>query len=208
LSGLLRFQSWDKDHPIFRQLSDPQQGDLRRMAFRKISRVKPAADAKILASVNGGKPLLLEKALGRGTVLLFATAADREWGDWPQARLYVPLMHQIVGYLTDRLPENQRVRSEIAGPGADMPPGVTSDKNMITVRNIDARESRIERYSEKHFRGEFQLADAKIAGAPKQALAAVMPLGAERPSEIWSTVILILLAVLALEVFVANRTHA
>ena len=108
------------------------------MAFRKITRVKPAADAKVLATASGGHPLLLEKAVGRGIVLLFASAADRDWGDWPQSRLYVPLVHQIVGYLTDRLPENQRVRAEIAGPGADKPPGVASENNMLLVRNVDA----------------------------------------------------------------------
>ena len=207
-AGMIRFQTWDKDHPIFRPLSDPQQGDLRRVAFRKITRLKPAADAKVLAADSGGNPLLLEKPFGRGTVLLFASAADRDWGDWPQSRLYVPLVHQIVGYLTDRLPENQRVRNEIAGPGADNPPGVALDKNMVVVRNVDARESRIDRYSQKQFRDEFQLADVKVADAPRQALAAVMPLGAERPSELWTTIIWILLAVLAVEMFVANRTHA
>ena len=76
------------------------------------------------------------------------------------------------------------------------------------MRNIDARESRIERYSQAQFREEFQLAGAKVADAPQQTLAAVLPLGTERPSEIWTSVVWILLAVLAIELFVANRTHA
>ena len=207
-AGVFRIQTWDKEHPIFRPLSDPQQGDLRRVAFRKITRLKPAAEAKILAADSSGNPLLLEKPLGRGKVLLLASAADRDWGDWPQSRLYVPLVHQIVGYLTDRLPDNQRVQSEVAGPGIDKPPGVTHDKGLALVRNIDARESRIERYSQAQFREEFQLAGAKVADAPRQTLAAVMPLGTERPSEIWTSVVWLLLAVLAIELFVANRTHA
>jgi hypothetical protein len=170
--------------------------------------VKPAPDAKILAEASGGNPLLLEKPLGRGSILLFASAADRDWGDWPQSRLYVPLIYQIVGYLTDRLPENQRIRGEIAGPGVDKPPGVTHDKNMIYVRNVDARESRIERYSQKQFREEFQLADMKVADASRQALAAIVPLGTERPDELWTAVVWFLLAALAVEMFIANRTHA
>jgi hypothetical protein len=76
------------------------------------------------------------------------------------------------------------------------------------VRNLDARESRIERYTQEQFRQEFQLADMKIAGAPQKAVASVMPLGAERPDELWTKVVWILLAVLAIELFVANRTHA
>jgi Aerotolerance regulator N-terminal len=207
-AGPFRFQTWDKDHPIFRPLSDPQQGDLRRVAFRKITRVKPSPEAKVLAATANGDPLLLEKSFGRGVILLFASAADRDLGDWPQSRLYVPLVHQIVGYLTDRLPENQRVRSEIAGPEADKPPGVTHDKSTVFVRNIDAGESRIERYSQAQFREEFQLADVKLADGSRQTLAAAMPFGAERPSELWTSLVWSLLVVLALEVFVANRTHA
>jgi hypothetical protein len=207
-AGLFRFQTWQKDHPIFRPLSDPQQGDLRRVAFRKITRVKPSPDAKVLASEPGGQPLLLEKTVGRGIVLLFASAADRDWGDWPQSRLYVPLVHQLIGYLTERLPENQRVRSEIAGPEADKPPGVASENNKLLVRNVDARESRIERYSQKQFHDEFHLGDVKVAEVKRPTVAAVLPLGVERPNELWTYVIWILLAVLAIEMFVANRTHA
>jgi hypothetical protein len=207
-AGLFRLQTWEKEHPIFLPFGDPQQGDLCRVTFRKITRVKPAEDAKVLATDSGGKPLILEKALGRGKVLLVATAADRDWGDWPQSRLYVPLVHQIVGYLTDRLPENQRIRAEIAGPGIDKPPGVTRDKSTVLVRNIDARESHIERYSPAQFREEFQLAEVKMAEDPRQSLAALLPAGAERPSEFWAKVVLVLLIVLALETFVANRTHA
>jgi hypothetical protein len=207
-AGVFRLQTWEKEHPIFLPFGDPQQGDLRRVTFRKITRVKPAEDAKVLAADSGGKPLMLEKALGRGKIVLVATAADRDWGDWPQSRLYVPLMHQIFGYLTDRLPENQRIRAEIAGPGIDKPPGVTRDKSTVLVRNIDARESRIERYSPAQFREEFQLAEVKMAEDPRQSLAALLPAGAERPSEFWAKVVLVLLIVLALETFVANRTHA
>jgi hypothetical protein len=207
-AGAFRIQTWDTDHPIFRPLSDPQQGDLRRVSFRKITRVKPAADAKILATDSRGNPLLLEKTVGHGKILFLATAADRDWGDWPQSRLYVPLVHQIFGYLTDRLPENQRVRMEIAGPGTDKPPGIAHDQSVVVVRNLDPRESRIERFSQQQFRDEFQLADMKIAETPRPALAAAMPLGAERPSEIWTAVVWLLLAVLAIELFIANRTHA
>ncbi len=207
-AGLFRFQTWEKDHPIFRPFSDPQHGDLRRVAFRKITRVKPSPDAKVLATASGEQPLLLEKSLGRGIVLLFASAADRDWGDWPQSRLYVPLVHQIIGYLTDRLPENQRVRSEIAGPGADKPPGVASENNVLVVRNLDPRESRIERYSQKQFRDEFQLGAVKVGQLPRQTVAAVLPPGVERPNELWTWLIWFLLAVLAVEMSIANRTHA
>jgi hypothetical protein len=108
---LFRFASWDREHPIFRPLSDPQQGDLRRIAFHHITRLKPLAEAKVLASAETGDPLIVEGRVGEGKVVVVASAADRDWSDWPQSRLYVPLIHQLVGYLTDRLPETAHVQT-------------------------------------------------------------------------------------------------
>src|SRR5262249_41837854 len=67
---LYRFAAWDREHPIFRPLSDPQQGDLRRIAFHHLTRLKPAMEAKVLASAQTGDPLIVERELGEGKVLL------------------------------------------------------------------------------------------------------------------------------------------
>jgi Aerotolerance regulator N-terminal len=200
---VFRFQEWDRSHPILGPLSDPQQGDLRRVTFHHMTRLKPAENAKVLATAPGGHPLLIEGRLDKGTVLLFATAADRDWGDWPQGRLYVPLVHQLLGYLTERLPENQRVQTAPVGPGDTNPPGVTTTGRMVVVRNLDPRESDIERLTVKQFREAFRLADGE-----ETTRAPVEPLpGSERSDEIWMYVLLVLLGVLVLELFVANRSH-
>jgi hypothetical protein len=203
-----RFDTWDKEHPIFRPLSDPQQGDLRRVAFRHITRLRPQPGAKVLAAAQGGKPLLVEGKLGRGAVLLVASAADRDWSDWPQSRLYVPLVHQIVGYLTERLPENQRVRPALAGPGRDRPPGVTREGEAVVVRNLDPRESEIERLTAEEFRQALHLPEPEHTAADSGTAAVPRPAGEQRPDELWVYVVWGLLLVLVVEVFVANRTHA
>ena len=203
-----RMQTWDKEHPIFRPLSDPQQGDLRRLVFRRIVRMKANSEAKVLAATDGGDPLLVEKSRGRGTVLLFAAAADRQWGDWPQSRLYVPLVHQIVGYLTDRLPENARVRSELAGQGADDSPQIREVNGLTVVRNLDPRESRTERCTIHEFRRAFDLAEEKPQGEAESVAATAGPDDSQRPDEWWPYLVWALLLVLVAEVFVANRSHA
>ena len=48
----------------------------------------------------------------------------------------------------------------------------------------------------------------KVAEVPRQAAAVILPPGVERPNELWIYVIWLLLAVLAIEMFIANRTHA
>jgi hypothetical protein len=204
---LFHFATWDKDHPIFRPLSDPQQGDLRRIAFRRLTRLKPAEGAKVLASAQDGEPLLVEGRLGKGAVLALASTADRDWGDWPQTRLYVPLVHQLAGYLTERLPENGRVQTAATGPGTENPPGVTPAGRRVVVRNLDPAESEIERLTEAQFREAFHLAAPD--GQAKRALAAAavkLPPGGQRPDELWVYVVWVLLLILVAEVFLANRT--
>jgi hypothetical protein len=207
-AGLYRFQTWDQEHPIFRPLSDPQQGDLRRLAFRQITRLEPVAAANVLAATQSGEPLLVEQRVGRGGVLLFAAPADRDWSDWPQSRLYVPLIHQLVGYLCMRLPETQRVQQVLAGARGQTVPGITQDGDRTVVCNLDARESRLQRCSELQFREVFQLASAEAAVRSQQAAVAPLQAGDLRPDELWTSVVWILLLVLVGEVFVANRTHA
>jgi hypothetical protein len=201
--GAFAFDTWDVKHPIFRPLSDPQQGDLRRVVFRQLTRLKPVADARVLAVASSGLPLLVEGRDGRGRVLLFAGPADRAWSSWPQTRLYVPLVHQMMGYLTDRLPETEHVHAELAGPGTSNPPGIVRQGADVVVRNLDPRESDLERVTAQQFRAQFHLAEAE---ATAKTAAAALPPGSQRPDELWVYVAWILLAVLAVEVFVANRT--
>jgi hypothetical protein len=204
-----RFGTWDKEHPVLRPLSDPQQGDLRRITFHHITRLKPAAGGKVLARTPAGEPLLVEGRLGEGTVLLFAATADRDWGDWPQTRLYVPLVHQLVGYLTGRLPENGRVRDAPTGPGGENPPGVVPDGRAVVVRNLEPAESEIERFSVEAFRTAYHLSVEESEAVKARAASAVSPLpSGERPGELWAYVVWALLLLLGIEFVIANRTQA
>ena len=203
---LFRFGTWDRDHPIFQPLSDPQQGDLRRVAFHHITRIEPSPDAKVLAAAQTGDPLVVEGRLGEGKILVVASAADRDWGDWPQSRLYVPLIHQLVGYLTDRLPETARV--QVVPADRDHPLGVTRDGARVIVRNLDPAESEIDRFSLEQFRQTFHLPESGSAKEKTTAAAGSLFPEAQRPDEIWMYVVWILLLLLVAEIFVANRTPA
>jgi hypothetical protein len=203
------FGTWDSSHPVLRPLSDPQQGDLRRINFHHITRLKPGPDARVLARAQSGEPLLVEGQLGQGTVLLFAAAADRDWSDWPQSRLYVPLIHQMVGYLTGRLPENGRVRLAPTGPGRDNPPGVVAEGRDVIVRNLDPAESEIERFTADEFRRAYNLPGADGPAGQARAAVPLAPLpDSQRAGELWVYVVWILLLLLGIEFVIANRTHA
>jgi hypothetical protein len=204
-----RWDRWEKDHPILRPLSDPQHGDLRRIAFQQITKLSPAPGARVLAFAQGGEPLLIEGRLDSGTVLVLASTASRTWTDWPKTRLYVPLVHQMAAYLTERLPETQRVRQAPAGPGTDNPPGIETKGRMLLVHNLDPAESAIERLSVREFREHFHLPEVADRLAGGQAGAGVEGgKEGERPDELWVYVVWGLLMVLLFEFLLAGRTPA
>ena len=67
-SGPYRIGEWTKDHPILAPFADPLHGDLRTFRFRKIARISPVPEARVLATARGGLPILLERTKGRGTL--------------------------------------------------------------------------------------------------------------------------------------------
>jgi hypothetical protein len=82
--------------------------------------------SKVVARFRGGEPAVLEKKLGSGRILWVTTACDLDWGDWPRSRLYVPMVHQMLGYL-GHLAEGGPVRGvplEKAAEGPQAVPGV------------------------------------------------------------------------------------
>ncbi len=206
--GPYRIVDWTKDHAILAPFADPLHGDLRTLRFLKIARISPAPEARVLASAQGGLPILLERTKGRGRCLLFAVPADNAWGEWAIHRLYLPLVHQVAGYLTDRLPETGRVRSMLAGRGANESPGVQIEQGRALVRNVDAEESDVERTTMAKFREAYRLPASPATDIGKNALSASLAAGSERPDELWRAVAWVLLIVLVVETFVANKTHA
>ncbi len=54
----------------------------------------------VLMKASTGAPLLCEKAVGKGRVLVFTSSPDRSWTNFPIRPSYLPWTHQLVAYLT------------------------------------------------------------------------------------------------------------
>lgn len=201
-----RLDRWDTSHPIFRPFADPEHGNLRRPSFTTVTEIKPGADTQVVATFRGGMPALLARSHGRGKVLWFATACDRGWGDWPRSRLYVPLVHQMVSYVTG-LADGGPVRFETAQ--GEQKPGVVERDGILHVINADPFESDTARCTPREFADRFGFR------LPEARAAAIAESGAKKPAddrlrgdEIWPWLALTLLGFLLLESFLANRTAA
>jgi hypothetical protein len=84
----------DATHPVLRGVDE-----LRAANFSRAIHVEKGEADRVLMSLADGTPLLLERTLGSGRVLLFTSSLDKEWNDLPLQPAFVPLMAGIANEL-------------------------------------------------------------------------------------------------------------
>jgi hypothetical protein len=209
LEPAARLERWQTRHALLAPFADPQTGDLRRIAFHRQGALLPAAGSVVLAELPGRTPWLVERRIDRGTALWLGAACDRRANDLLRSRLFLPLVHQSLGYLTDS--NGGPIRAVTLGEDSDLPegtgPGVVQVGPSWRVANVAAEElAAAARWTPEAFAKRFGLpwkpTPAEAAGAPTVA-ANVGDRG-----ELWPYTALLLLAVVSLEFLIANRTVA
>jgi len=91
-----RFQTvaWaDAAHPSI-QRANRWEG----VKFYQVVRVEPGS-AKVVARLADQAPVLLEKQVGQGRVIVFASALDNLSNDFPLHASFVPFVQETAGYL-------------------------------------------------------------------------------------------------------------
>ncbi len=103
--------------------------------------VEPVAGAtSILRTEGTERPLLVERTVGHGKVLLLATTADRDWANLAIHPMFPMMLHEAIGRMTGQA----RRRSYLVGePLAISLPGSTAGTNVV-VRDPDGRESPVQ----------------------------------------------------------------
>lgn len=73
----------------------------------------------ILARFGNGEPAILEKTYKDGKILLFTSSFDRKWSDLPARAVFLPLVHEMLYYLTmsSELISDYRVRVPLVWHG-------------------------------------------------------------------------------------------
>lgn len=85
----------DSSHPALRNAEGWQE-----IRFFQHMQVQPAADDKVLISLLDGQPLLFERTLGAGRMLVLTSPLDREWNDFATHPLFVRFMGEAARYLS------------------------------------------------------------------------------------------------------------
>jgi len=104
----------DYDHPVFDVFNAPRSGDFatarflryRRLTLRadSIPSARPAAPSDtaaathILARFDDGAPALVERRVGRGKVMVWASTLDSYWNDLALQPVFLPFVHQLAKY--------------------------------------------------------------------------------------------------------------
>lgn len=93
----------DFTHPILQVFAQGKEGDLTRTRFYQYFATQVKPSAKVVLGLADGLPLLIEGELpypGAGKVLLFTSTLDRDWNNLPSKPVFLPLIQQMVRYLS------------------------------------------------------------------------------------------------------------
>ena len=108
----------DRSHPIFEPFSAPRSGDFSTPRFFRYRSVTPAPGDEQLARFDDGHVALLERKVGRGRVLVFASSFDGIWNDLPLQPVFLPIAHQLAKYAAAYADERPW---SVVGQVADLP---------------------------------------------------------------------------------------
>ncbi len=123
----------DPSHPLLAGLAGWESLDIGHLPL-----LTPQPDDQVLVDASNGAPLLIERHMGRGRVLLYAGDLDDEGNNLPVQPLFVGLMAQAARYLSGRgeLPVAETVGASLALGRGGGPAGQLIDPSGRTVLSL------------------------------------------------------------------------
>jgi hypothetical protein len=86
-------------HPVFEPFRAPRSGDFAAARIYGYRAVEPAMGSQVLARFDGGAPALIERRVGSGRVLMWASTLDLGWNDFALKPVYLPFVHRAMRHL-------------------------------------------------------------------------------------------------------------
>ncbi|WP_422927740.1 BatA domain-containing protein [Singulisphaera sp. PoT] len=86
------------DHPLFAAFAGAQFNDFTKIHFWKYRRIDPKGlgDVRVVARFEEGDPAVIEKAVGKGRLILFTSGWDPEDSQLARSSKFVPLMAALL----------------------------------------------------------------------------------------------------------------
>src|SRR5262249_24767329 len=86
----------DHSHFVFEIFKAPRSGDFSAAQIYRYRRIDPEPGDKVLARFDDGAVAAVERKVGTGRVIVWASALDTSYSDLPLKTVYLPLVTQLV----------------------------------------------------------------------------------------------------------------
>jgi len=187
----------DLRHPIFRPFGS-LAANLGQVRFQQAWRVR-ADGWQVPARFDDGSAAVLERAVGSGKIVLFASDVDRRWNDFPLHPAFVPFVVEAVRYVSARpAPADEFLVARVPA-GARAEPGIQQVNGRTIAVNVDARESSTGAMTQAEFLAMID-STAADGGVRQQAKAEQ----AESRQSLWQYGLMLMLLTLVAESFVGK----
>lgn len=228
----------DLRHPIFEPFGSSGSSAILLPRFRRYARLSVDDAAHVLGSFDSGDPFLVQRDVGRGRILFYASTFGTSWTDMPLDEMYVPFLYELVAFARgsseDRmiftvgesvaLAGRPGGRTEVRAPDGsvytvdldadgrgifrqtDTPGHYRADGSSGTQYfsiNVDSRESTLSFRGAEEVYAALTPRPSNAPITPAQAVAAVQE--EERDQKLWRWLLLLVIALFALETYMANR---
>jgi len=189
------------------------EDSLKNASFRTYFKVE--GTAKNLLTLRNRDPLLVEADAGKSKLFMFASSADLDWNDLPLKAAYLPLLQDLVkeavGLTGTSLPAGitfgEPFREEarpLQMKGPQGGPGIFQFRlptgELRRGVNTPYEESDLAKVAEDELKKKFGAIDVKVVEYEEGGLKELQG----GPKALWPALLGFLLAVLALEMIVAN----
>lgn len=110
-------ESWrigflDPEHPALAPLGEPASLYRSVLVYKHFPiQWDPHTEARVLARLEDGQPLLAERRVGSGSVLLLGTGVHTEWTNLPLKPLFLPLWERLTFHFAGAEIERSQVRA-------------------------------------------------------------------------------------------------
>ena len=184
----------DVRHPVFRPFG-PIAANLGQIRFDRTWNID-ARGWEVAARFTDASPALIERVVGNGRVMIFASDLDREWNDFPLHPAFVPFVVEGVRHVAGAAgPDREYLVADVP-TGAKPVPGIyTLGDGRTIVVNVDARESTAEQLTAQEF-AEMLPRSSAAAGIDRRP---GRPLAVEARQNLWQYGLVLMLVVLVLE---------
>ena len=184
----------DARHPAFRPFA-PLIANLGQIRFDRTWKID-AKGWEVAARFTDASPALIERQVGRGRVMIFASDVDREWNDFPLHPAFVPFVVEAVRHVAGGAQRSREYLVADAPNGAKPIPGIykLADGRTIAV-NVDTRESTAAKLTADEFAE--MLARAPAAQVPARQNGRAQH--AEAQQNLWQYGLVLMLVVLVVE---------